>query len=135
MNNSPEFRDYSADLLEVVNGCTTAAEVRKALWDAGLHVGRRPPDTLGRSWRAGLFEAIETSEDEESGWVVVCRHALSMALLGWVELTEQRDHYRGWIKATLADDHLWREQGEEHLRDNVRTTLAGAFRTAPEVRP
>lgn len=42
-------------------------------------------------------------------------------------ITAERDHYRGWIEAMLADDHLWREQGEERLRLNVQMTLRGAF--------
>lgn len=76
-----EYRDYAAELIHTIAGCTTPDEVRKALWDAGLHVGRRPPDSVGKDWRVGLLEAIETVEEEDSAYVVACTHALSMALL------------------------------------------------------
>ena len=43
------------------------------------------------------------------------------------DLREERDHYRDGISAMYDDEHLWRDQGEERLRTNVRMTLAGAL--------
>ena len=43
------------------------------------------------------------------------------------KLRAERDHYRDWITAMLADGGLWRDQGEDRLRTNVRMTLAGSL--------
>ena len=81
MSDEFEYRDYCAEALDVLNECSTPQEARRALWEAGLHVGRRPPDAIGDDWQVGLLQALDASEDEESTFVVVCLHSLSMALL------------------------------------------------------
>lgn len=114
-----QYRDYAADAFEAVQGCGTPKELWKALWDVGLHVGRRPPDAIGKDWHVGLLEAIETSEDEESGWVVACRHSLSMALLEDVRQRERIAELEAVVSelSTSADALTGAEDVQEFVNE------------------
>ena len=97
-NDQDEYRDYAQETFDAVSGCTTPDQLRRALWYAGLHVGRRPDTEVGQDWRVGLVRALSTSEDEEACWVVSETMPISLALLDDVRARERIAELEGAIR-------------------------------------